>query len=163
MRRFAIAGLLACAALFADGIAGASTPGTDVRLTNDQGGGYTSAYTLAGLGAYSDAVLNTCSASRGRQNEPSVSIDPRDTHVLIGSSNDYCGVFPLTTPTAATGPVWLGYYRSENSGASFLSSLVPGYPGDTSPFAALAKSGHRSTARDIEEILASEWTRDRGR
>jgi len=31
------------------------------------------------------------------------------------------------------------------------------------PFAALAESGHRSTARDLEEILASEWTRDRGR
>ena len=25
------------------------------------------------------------------------------------------------------GPIWLGYYRSENGGASFRSSLVPGW------------------------------------
>ncbi|MDQ7857691.1 MAG: CopG family transcriptional regulator [Armatimonadota bacterium] len=31
------------------------------------------------------------------------------------------------------------------------------------PFAALGRSGHRSTARDIEEILQAEWDRDRGR
>ncbi|MEA2608796.1 MAG: hypothetical protein QOJ75_1039, partial [Chloroflexota bacterium] len=35
-------------------------------------------------------------------------------------------------------PIWLGYYRSENAGATFQSSLVPGYPDDTSPYAALA-------------------------
>lgn len=29
------------------------------------------------------------------------------------------------------------------------------------PFVALGSSGHSSTARDVEEILASEWTRDR--
>jgi hypothetical protein len=34
--------------------------------------------------------------------------------------------------------VWLGYYRSEDGGASFASSLVPGYPGDTSLFAQLS-------------------------
>ena len=27
------------------------------------------------------------------------------------------------------------------------------------PFAALGASGHRTTARDLEEIVASEWTR----
>jgi Arc/MetJ-type ribon-helix-helix transcriptional regulator len=31
------------------------------------------------------------------------------------------------------------------------------------PFAALGKSGHRTTARDFEEILEAEWTRDRDR
>lgn len=31
------------------------------------------------------------------------------------------------------------------------------------PFAALGDSGHRTTARDFEEILAAEWTRDRDR
>lgn len=138
MRRLAFVSVLALAAIVLVGVAGAA-PGSDVRLTNDNGGGYVSAYTLAGLGAYTDDVLTTCSSSRGRQNEPSVAIDPRDTHVLIGSSNDYCGVFPLSSPTTASGPVWLGYYRSENSGGSFTSSLVPGYPGDTSQFAQLAQ------------------------
>jgi Arc/MetJ-type ribon-helix-helix transcriptional regulator len=31
------------------------------------------------------------------------------------------------------------------------------------PFVALGSSGHRTTARDLEDILAAEWTRDRGR
>jgi Arc/MetJ-type ribon-helix-helix transcriptional regulator len=31
------------------------------------------------------------------------------------------------------------------------------------PFVALGRSGHRSTARDVEAILEAEWTRDRGR
>jgi len=31
------------------------------------------------------------------------------------------------------------------------------------PFAALGRSGHRETARDLEEILATEWARDRDR
>jgi hypothetical protein len=114
----------------------------NVRLTNDfPGGGYVSAYTLATGTPYTDAVLNECSIARGRQNEPAVAVDPRDIRVLIGSSNDYCGVYSGGTPAAPqpTGPIWLGYYRSENSGAAFQSSLVPGYPGDASPFAALAQ------------------------
>ena len=31
------------------------------------------------------------------------------------------------------------------------------------PFAALGRSGHRTTARDVDEILAAEWIDDRGR
>jgi Arc/MetJ-type ribon-helix-helix transcriptional regulator len=31
------------------------------------------------------------------------------------------------------------------------------------PFVGLGDSGHRSTARDFEEILEAEWARDRGR
>jgi hypothetical protein len=117
--------------------------GADVRLTNDNSasGGYISAFTLATGTLYTDAVLQECTKARGRQNEPSVAVNPRDTRVLIGSSNDYCGVYagsPDAGPFVASGPIWLGYYRSENSGASFQSSLVPGYPGDTSPYAALA-------------------------
>src|SRR5215831_4608614 len=114
----------------------------NVRLTNDTGGGYVSAYTLATGIPYTDAVITECSIARGRQNEPAVAFDPRNINVLIGSSNDYCGAYAFTPPPqtpAATGPIWLGYYRSENGGASFQSSLVPGYPGDTSPYAALAK------------------------
>jgi metal-responsive CopG/Arc/MetJ family transcriptional regulator len=33
----------------------------------------------------------------------------------------------------------------------------------TIPFAALGRSGHRTTARDVDQILAAEWTDDRGR
>ena len=114
----------------------------NVRLTNDTGGGYVSTYTLATGTPYTDAVLTECSIARGRQNEPAVAVNPRNTNVLIDSSNDYCGVYAFTPPPqtpSPTGPIWLGYYRSENAGVTFQSSLVPGYPGDTSPYAALAK------------------------
>src|SRR5690349_10510883 len=49
------------------------------------------------------------------------------------------------------GNVWLGYYRSENGGDSFVSSLVPGYQGDQSPYAARA---HVRTADSGDPVLA---------
>src|SRR3954452_22213862 len=121
--------------------AAAGSPGADRRLTNDATG-YVSEYTLATGAPYTDDVLAECSIARGRQNEPADEIDPRNAQVIVGSSNDYCGVYAGSGATAqpvASGPIWLGYYRSENAGSSFTSSLVPGYPGDTSPYAALAK------------------------
>jgi len=114
---------------------------TNVRLTNDDGsnGGYVSDYTMVTGTPYTDAFLGACSHSRGRQNEPAVAVDPRNPEVIVGSSNDYCGVFQSDGTFVGLGDVWLGYYRSENGGASFMSSLVPGYPGDTSPYAAAAR------------------------
>ena len=147
MRRVAIVGVLASALLFVVGIAGASTPGADVRLTNDChpdggcGAGYVSAYTLANPTIkYTDQTLDECTISKGRENEPAVQVDPRNTQVLLGSSNDYCGVYNRGAAAGAVGPIWLGYYRSEDQGASFTSSLVPGYPDDTSPYAALSQA-----------------------
>src|SRR6266480_4864754 len=87
-------------------------PAAEVRLTNDATG-YVSVYTLATGSPYTDAVLKECSLARGRQNEPSVAVDPRDTRVLVGSSNDYCGVY-AGSPAGnfiPNGPIWLGYYR----------------------------------------------------
>src|SRR5256884_9490925 len=124
MRRFAIVGVLAIATLFAVGVAGASTPGGDVRRTNDChpdggcGAGYASAYTLATGNAYTDATLDECTISHGRQNEPATAVDPRNTSVLLGSSNDYCGVYNRGIPAGAVGPIWLGYQRSGNGGLS---------------------------------------------
>src|SRR5436190_19315949 len=127
MRRLPIVGILAAAALFAVGIAGASTPGADVRLTNDNSG-YVSSYTLATGIAYTDQTLDECTISKGRENEPAVAVDPRNTSVVLGSSNDYCGVYNRGALAGAVGPIWLGYYRSLDGGSSFTSSLVPGYP-----------------------------------
>jgi hypothetical protein len=122
----------------------ASIPGVDVRLSNDfPGGGYVSADDIAGLPHYSDDTLDECSRARGRQNEPALAINPRDSRVMIGSANDYCGVYndgvDADGAPIASGPIWLGYYRSEDTGATFISSLVPGYPGDTSTLGALAQ------------------------
>ena len=140
--------------------------GTDVRLTHDEGApGYVSAYTLATGQAYSDDVLDECSISRGRQNEPAVGVDPRDTRVLIGSANDYCGSYTGTSEEnnfGQPGPIWLGYYRSENGGQSFVSSLVPGYPGDESPFADPVRERDATWARPelVAQVGFTEWTRD---
>ncbi|HEX2379026.1 MAG TPA: sialidase family protein [Gaiellales bacterium] len=141
MRR-ALGGVVAACAFVLTTSGAAAAPGADVRLSHDNGGGYVSAYTLGTGRAYTDGILQECSIARGRQNEPAVAVDPRNTTVILGSSNDYCGVFgPPGDPAtgSAAGPIWLGYYRSENGGRSFQSSLVPGYPGDTSPYAALAQ------------------------
>jgi hypothetical protein len=140
-RRSLVVSIAVAAVLGAGGVALAATPGADVRLTNDSPdlGGYVSNYTqVTGL-PYTDRTLTECSRAKGRQNEPADAIDPRNTNVIVGSSNDYCGVYNATasdgTPLAV-GPIWIGNYRSEDGGKSFVSSLVPGYPEDTSPYAA---------------------------
>src|SRR5690242_19817214 len=95
-----VAALLAAGALVHVGAASGSTPGSDVRLSNDcrpgACSGYVSAYTLATGNAYTDRTLDECSVAHGRQNEPAVAVDPRDTQVILGSSNDYCGVYNQT-------------------------------------------------------------------
>ena len=145
----------AAAALLTVSLTTASVPGADARLTRDfPGGGYVSTYTLATGNTYTDPTLQECSIARGRQNEPAVAVDPRNTNVLIWSSNDYCGVYAGSGPSGPfvpAGPIWLGYYRSENQGASWVSSLVPGYPDDTSPYAALA---HVRTASSGDPVIA---------
>ncbi|MBI3747470.1 MAG: exo-alpha-sialidase [Chloroflexi bacterium] len=144
----AAAGLLASLAVI-----GGTLAAGDVRLSNDVGGGYISAYTLATGNPYTDNTLDECAVARGRQNEPAVEYDPRDPNVLIGSSNDYCGVYqpPGDPAPSPVGPIWLGYYRSENGGTSFQSSLVPGYPDDHSPYAANA---HVRTASAGDPVIA---------
>src|SRR5436190_6718738 len=137
--RIATAGALIAAAVVS-AIASFNPGSPNTRLTNDNGanGGYVSAYTLATGIPYTDQTLDECTVSHGRQNEPAVAVDPRDTNVLLGSSNDYCGVYNRGALAGAIGPIWLGYYRSLNG--SWTSSLVPGYPDDTSPYAALSQA-----------------------
>jgi len=158
--RLLTAGAIALSLLGLGGLpAHASTPREDERLTNDAGanGGYVSNYEVnhPGTSVPKDPTLAECSRSRGRQNEPSVAIDPRDAKVIVGSSNDYCGVYNAGTDAdgapIASGPIWLGYYRSENGGSSFQSSLVPGYPGDNTPYAARAQI---RTASSGDAVLA---------
>jgi hypothetical protein len=138
------------------GPASGSPPGADVRLTNDSPGlsGYVSADDLAGLPHYTDATLDECSLSRGRQNEPALAIDPRNANVIVGSSNDYCAVYndgvDADGAPIPSGPIWLGYYRSQNGGASFVSSLVPGYPGDQSTLGQAAAIRTASSGDPVE-------------
>jgi hypothetical protein len=159
VRRARLAALLAVPlAVLAAAPAAASTPGADVRLSNDNSS-YVSNYTAVTGRPYTDATLTECSHARGRQNEPSVAVDPRNPNVIVGSSNDYCGTYndgaDADGAPLPVGPIWLGYYRSQNGGSSFQSSLVPGYPGDTSPFAARSQA---RTASAGDPVLA--WDGD---
>ena len=125
----------ALVATAAPNLAGA-TPGSDVRVTDHT-------YVSSGTPGYTDSVLNECSVSRGRHNEPTVAIDPRDTNVVLGSANDYCGVYrDVNGVPQPIGPIWLGYYRSTDGGGAWTNSLVPGYPGDTS---SAAQNNHART------------------
>jgi hypothetical protein len=151
LRTAAAVTLMAAAVVSA--IASFSPDPPNTRLTNDNGanGGYVSDFTLVTGQPYTDDVLTACSQSRGRQNEPAVAIDPRDPQVIVGSSNDDCGVFAANGTFIGLGIVWMGYYRSEDGGASFTSSLIPGYPGDQSLYAARA---HVRTAFSGDPVLA---------
>ncbi|MGH9053017.1 MAG: sialidase family protein [Acidimicrobiia bacterium] len=60
-----------------------------------------------------------------QQNEPSVAINPSEPDVIVAGANDYCGV-----PTF--GDAWMGFYVSQDGGATWVNSLNPGYPTDTS-------------------------------
>jgi hypothetical protein len=161
-RRFRLAALIAVPLAVLTAVpASASPPGADVRLSNDSPTttGYVSNYTAATGRPYTDPTLQECSRARGRQNEPSVAVNPRNAQVIVGSSNDYCGTYNNGTDADGAplpvGPIWLGYYRSENGGSTFRSSLVPGYPGDTSPYAARAQV---RTASAGDPVLA--WDGD---
>src|SRR3954449_2615483 len=119
--RFGVVAAVSAAFVLGASTVLASSPGADVRLSNDfPGGGYVSADDLAGLPHYTDATLDECSRARGRQNEPALAIDPRNSQVMIGSSNDYCAVYNDGVDSdgapIASGPIWLGYYRSQNQG-----------------------------------------------
>jgi len=143
------------------GSASASNPGSDTRLSNDAPGtsGYVSNYTSVTGQPYTDATLTECSRARGRQNEPSVAVNPRNARVIVGSANDYCGTYndgeDADGAPLPVGPIWLGYYRSQDGGASFQSSLVPGYPGDASPYGDRAQV---RTASSGDPVLA--WDGD---
>ncbi len=130
------------------GAASATTAGAgaDTRLTNDNPGstGYT--YSGGDPVVYTDEVLTACSTDRERQNEPAVEADPRNPSLLLGSSNDYC---PVLAPSVQNQNIWLGYYRSQNGGSSWQSSLVPGYPGDTSPASTRAQVNAASSGDPV--------------
>ena len=102
------------------GLAVPARAATDARVTGDDTAG---SYQLAGGGT--DDTMTRCSEGRRQQNEPSIAVDPSDPDVVVSGANDYCA-------SIVNGDVWVGYYRSEDGGATWANSLVPGYPDDTS-------------------------------
>jgi hypothetical protein len=77
-----------------------------------------------------------------RQNEPSIAVSTRNPQHLLAAANDYRTVDlnlqeaepgEITGSNAATGEPWLGTYISTDGGARWQSTLLAGYPQDSSP------------------------------
>ncbi len=67
-----------------------------------------------------------------RQNEPSIAASTRNPLHLLAGANDYRTVDLPGLPTDETGDAWLGLFKSFDGGQRWMSSLLPGYPQDTS-------------------------------
>lgn len=68
-----------------------------------------------------------------RQNEPSVAVSTRNTQHLLAGANDYRTVdLPGISTGPETGDAWLGVFKSFDGGERWQSTLLPGYPQDTS-------------------------------
>ena len=105
--------LLPLAALLAAGLAVAQVPGPNVNMVSGTGwpGG--------------DPFLQ-------RQNEPSVAVSTRNPMHLLAGANDYRTVdLPGLPDDKMTGDAWLGVFMSSDGGATWRSTLLPGYPQET--------------------------------
>ena len=68
-----------------------------------------------------------------RQNEPSVAASTRNPLHLLAGANDYRTVdMPGLSTGPETGDAWLGFFKSFDGGERWQSTLLPGYPQDTS-------------------------------
>ncbi len=66
-----------------------------------------------------------------QQNEPSVAFSSRNNLHLLSGANDYRAVdVPGLPGGRETGDSWLSYFWSTNGGATWKSTLIPGYPQD---------------------------------
>jgi len=72
-----------------------------------------------------------------QQVETTVAIDPHNTNIIVAGAQDL-----RLKPQEHR---WHGYYRSTDGGQTWTSSLLPGFPGDTSP-AGLSSPLHGSNA-----------------
>ncbi len=69
-----------------------------------------------------------------RQNEPSVAGSTRNPLHLLAGANDYRSVdIPFVDGAEETGDAWLGIFKSFDGGQRWQTTLLPGYPQDTSP------------------------------
>ncbi len=68
-----------------------------------------------------------------RQNEPSMAVSSRNPEHLLAGANDYRTVdIPNSESPNETGDAWLGVFTSIDGGETWKSTLLPGYPQDTS-------------------------------
>jgi hypothetical protein len=120
--------------------AGHVTDGADVKVTNDNNN-------------MDGGTPNPGFDSQNRQsNETTVAINPANADIVAVGGNDYRMV-------TVTGDVWLGFYISDDGGATWFNTFVPGFPSDTStsglasPLLGLDASGDPVVRFDAEGNL----------
>ena len=79
-----------------------------------------------------------------RQNEPSIAVSTRNPLHLLGAANDYRTVDIPGLPAEVNGDAWLGLFKSFDGGATWQSTLLPGFPQDITP------QGHNSPLKGLE-------------
>ena len=88
-----------------------------------------------------------------RQNEPSIAVSSRNEFNLLAGSNDYRTVdFPGLPDGKTIGDSWVSYYRSNTGGGRWTSTLLPGYPQDTSTLGQLSplrQAGYEASADPV--------------
>ena len=90
-----------------------ATGGTDVKITHDNNN-------------VDGGTPNPGFDAQNRQsNETTVTISPANPSIIASGSNDY----RMVTVTA---DVWIGVYVSQDGGATWFNTMVPGFPSDTS-------------------------------
>lgn len=105
-----VVGLLA-APLVASGLA---TDGVDVKVIDDNNN-------------VDGGPPNPGFDSENRQqNEATLAISPVAPNIVVAGANDY-------RMASAFGDSWLGFYVSDDGGATWFNTMVPGFPTDTSP------------------------------
>lgn len=109
-----VAGAAALALVLASSVA-AATAGADVRA---------STHDLITTDAFASSVGGAADVLQ--QNEPHIAIHPANANLLAVGMND-------VRTLGVSDDAWQGLAVSNNGGATYTESLVPGYPGDTSP------------------------------
>ncbi len=88
-----------------------------------------------------------------RQNEPSIAISTRNPQHIFAGANDYRTVDLPASDTVSggvevTGDAWLGVFKSFDGGQTWRSTLIPGYPQDSSAQGLASPLKGFSTAAD---------------
>src|SRR3990172_4649443 len=65
-------------------------------------------------------------ANNRQANETSVAVSPVNPDIIVVGANDYRMV-------PVFGDAWTGLYVSEDGGATWHNTMIPGFPSDTSP------------------------------